>query len=182
MAQVGQTTQSGGREWSIHPQSATTRRVVIPVNCTLNFIGAWLRESTTPNANDCRGFLLTNAGALLYETAILTAGITSTSFAHYQLNFSGQSVSAGTYIIGVSGGPDVSGAIIHCGQNDSTGLPTFLFAEDPVTLFPDMPADVSTNLRYDSARQWDIYLDYTEAAAGGGVVLGQLQTHGDCFL
>lgn len=163
MAQVGQTTPSGGREWSINTTGGPLRQVTVPVNCTLNHIGIWVRESTTANSNDLKGAIYTTGGILVYETANLSATIGSTvSFALEQLVFSGQSLTAGTYILAVAAGPGTTNAIAQ-GQNDSSGSPTYIVA-DTGSLHPNFPADASTFIHSDSARQWDIYLDYTEAA------------------
>jgi hypothetical protein len=163
MAQVGQTTPSGGREWAINTLGGPLRQVVVPVNCTLNHIGVWVRESTTANSNDLKGAIYTTGGVLVYETANLSATIGSTvSFSLEQLLFSGQSLTAGTYVLAVSAGPGATNAIAQ-GQNDSAGSPTYIVA-DSGSLHPSFPADASTFFHTDAARQWDIYLDYTEAA------------------
>lgn len=168
MAQVGQTTPSGGREWSIYPQQAVLRRVTIPVNCTLNHIGVWCREQTTANANDLKAAIYTNSGALVYQSSVLSAAISSTStHALKQLNFAGQSLSAGTYILAVAAGPGTSGVVVVQGQNDSSGLPTYMNS-DPSDLYPTFPSDISAIINTGATRQWDLYLDYTEASLASG--------------
>jgi hypothetical protein len=170
MAQVGQTTLSAGtREWALHPTLGAMRQVVVPVNFTLNHIGAFLREQNAVNANNVRAALLTTGGALIHQTSILTAAITSTSvFSGYQLNFAGQSLSAGTYVIAISASGTNGNVVMH-GDNDSTGQLTYIADPSPDTLHPTFPADLSTFVRTDAARQWDLYLDYTAAAAGPAV-------------
>jgi hypothetical protein len=162
MAQVGQTTPSGGREWSIGTNLGACRRVVVPVNCTLNHIGVWVREQTTPNTNNIRAAIYNNSGILQFQTSILTADIDATTFDLYQLPFSGQSLAAGTYILAL-GSSSATGAVIMQGQNDSSGLPTYMNPDEPESLHPTFPSDASLFTRTDAARQWDMYLDYTEA-------------------
>lgn len=182
MAQVGQTTPTGGREWALHPTLGACRPVTVPVGCTLNHIGCYLREQNNANANNVLAAIYTSAGVLVYETAVLTAAITSTvTFAWYQLTFSGQSIGAGSYVLAASGS-GTDGNVVIQGSNDSAGLVTYIAGDDPPTLYPSFPADGSTAFRTDASRQWDMYLDYTEATSGGRVVLAQLQSHGDCFL
>lgn len=168
MAQVGQTTPSGGREWGIYPQQAACRAVTVPVNCTLNHIGVWCREQTTPNSNDLRGAIYTAAGALVYQTSILTGAIDSaSSHALKQLAFASQALSAGNYIIVVSAGPD---AAIVQGQNGPGGEPVSMHADSP--FFPDFPADTSALLDTTATRQWDLYLDYSEDSSRTGSLAG----------
>lgn len=166
MAQVGQTTPSGGREWSLNTEGGGCRQVTVPVNCTVNHIGVWVREQTTVNHNDLRAAIYTTSGTLVYQTAILENDIGSTgSFALKQLAFTGQSLSSGNYVLAVGAGPASSGNAILQGQNDSSGSPTYMVST-PSTLHPTFPSDATGMIFSDSARQWDIYLDYTEAASG----------------
>lgn len=143
---------------------AGARQVTVPVGCTLNHIGCWVREQVAANANDIRGAIFTTAGVLIAQTAVLEDNIGSTAtFALKQLNFAGQAVSAGNYIIAVVAS-GTNGNVVLQGQNDSAGAPTYLFF-DPEITFPTFPSDVSTSIRTDATRQWDLYLDYTEAAS-----------------
>lgn len=168
--QVGQTSPSGGREWSLNTEGGAVRQVVVPSNCTVNHIGVWVREQTTVNHNDLRAAIYTTAGALVYESAILENDISSTgTFALKQLLFSGQSLSAGTYRLVVGAGPASSGNVILQGQNDSSGSPTYIVST-PSTIHPTFPADASAMIFSDSARQWDIYLDYTPAGSSSGLL------------
>lgn len=168
MAQVGQTSPSGGREWAIYPQMGVLRQVTVPVGCTLNHIGIWVREQTTPNENSLRAAIYTTAGALLYQTSILANAISSTTtHALKQLAFAGQSLSAGTYILAVSAGPNTTGTVVVQGQNDSAGSPSYLINTDGDP-YPNFPASIAASIRTDASRQWDIYLDYTEASASTG--------------
>lgn len=185
MAQVGQTTPSGGREWSIHTNMAAIRRIVLPTGATLNHIGAWVREQTTANAHDLVGAIMTNAGILVYQTNVITAPVANTSFVGtaQQIAFpGGLFVAAGTYLIGVASSGVAGDCIILQGQNDSAGLPTFANDEENLIFCPTWEPDVSAHLATDATRQWDMYLDYTEASAGRPALLSQLQTHGESFL
>ncbi len=167
MAQVGQLTPSGGREWAVYDHMGVLRQVTVPVNCTLNHIGVWLREQTAANANNVRAAIYTTTGALLYQTSILTGAINSaTTFALYQLSFAGQALSAGTYILAVAA-TETTGVVIAQGQNGSAGVPNYV-TDEGGTLHPTFPADISAAIKTDASRQWDIYLDYSEASSSTG--------------
>lgn len=170
MAQVGQTTPSGGREWGIGPSLSACRQVTVPVNCTLNHIGFWAREQTAANANSVKGAVYTSGALLLHETSVLANAITSNvTFSEYHLEFADEPISAGTVLIISISASGTNGNVVVQGQNDSTGNPTYQNPEDPVFLYPNFPADASTFTRTDAGRQWDIYLDYTEVAAGSSI-------------
>lgn len=168
MSQVGQTTPSGGREWALNTQGGVARPVTVPVNCTLNHIGVWCRESTTANSNNLKAAIYTTAGILAAQSDVLTAAISSTAtHALKQIPFSGESLSAGNYILVVLAGPAATNVIAQ-GQNDSAGLVSYI-VDTEGDIYPagdedPWPSDVSLLLKNDAARQWDVYLDYTEAA------------------
>jgi hypothetical protein len=187
VAQIGQTTPSGGREWSVHTYMSALRRIVLPTGATLNHIGVWVREQVAGNTHDLVGAIMTNAGVLVYQTNVVTTPVANTSFVGtaQQMAFAGGLfVPAGTYLLGVAASGVAGDCIIVQGQNDSAGLPTF--ANDPeesVAFYPTWTSsDISAFIATDATRQWDIYLDYTEASAGRPVLISQLQTHGESFL
>lgn len=165
MSQVGQTTPSGGREFNIYPQQAVLRGVTLAVNATLNHIGVWCREQTTANANDLKAAIYTSAGILVAESSVLSAAISSTvTHALKQITFSGQSVTAGNYLLAVSAGPATSGLVIVQGQNGPGGVPVSFFTSP--AFYPTYPSDISALWETTATRSWDVYLDYTEATSG----------------
>jgi hypothetical protein len=167
MPQSGQTTPTGGREWPVTPQSAVLRLVNVPVACTLNHLGIYVREFTAANANDLRGAILTPAGVLLYQTAILSAAITSTTTRQLkQLAFSGQSLPAGDYILAVAAGPCTNGHVVANGQTAAAGLPTYMSIEPEGRLHPEFPPDASALIHTDATREWDMFLDWAELPPG----------------
>lgn len=179
MSQVGQTTPSGGREFNIYPQQAVLRPITLPVGATLNHIGVWCREQTTVNANDLKGAIYTSAGVLVAQTSVLSAAISSTStHALKQVNFAGQSVAAGNYIIAVGSGPATSGLVIVQGQNGPGGVPVSFFTSP--AYYPNFPSDISTLWDTTATRSWDLYLDYTEASAATGS-LAATESGADAF-
>lgn len=171
MAQVGQTTPSGGREFTIYPQQAVLRGVTVPAGFVPNHIGIWVREQTTPSANDLKAALYTSAGILVAESNVLTTPITSTStHALKQVTFPVVSASAsGNYLIAVSAGPGTSGVVVVQGQNGPGGVPVSFFT-DPA-FYPTFPSDISALWETTATRSWDLYLDYTESGGGGGASL-----------
>lgn len=181
MAQTGQTTPSGGRTWPVGNLGGPMRRVNVPVGCTVNHIGGWFWEQVTAGEHDARAAIYSTAGALLYESSILTAPISSTSTPQLaQFPFTGASLTAGDYDLGVSA-EDTPNLLIMNGQNGTAGLP-IAFNTDPDSNFPDFQADIAGHTDTTAARQWDLYLDYTEASSGRPAVLAQLQTNGEPFL
>jgi hypothetical protein len=186
MARVGQTTASGGREWALHLGLSACRRVTVPVACTVNHIGCWLREQNAVNANDVIAGIYTTGGVLLWTSSVLENDVDSTAtFAEYQIPFTGASLDAGDYVLLVTAS-GTNGNVVMQGQNDSAGLPTYVLF-DPEITFPTLPSPVTFST--DAARQWDIYLDYTESAgssvtktpATGNLSLGGLLATHNAF-
>lgn len=170
MAQVGQTTPIGSREWAIGNYMSGLRQIVLPETGTLNYIGGFFRENTTANTHDLLGAIMTSTGALLYQTTVVSNPVGNLTFGStaQQIPFAGSpTLSAGTYIIGVaSNAPDSSDCIILRGDNDATGLPTWASDNTNVDFHPTWPADVSAVIHTDAARIWNLFLDYTP---GGGL-------------
>lgn len=175
MAQVGQNTASGGREWSVQPTGGPARRVTVPSDFTINYIGAFLRESTgtQPNTTNVRAALYNSSNVLQAQSNILVQNIQSNSvFNDKHMLFTGQGpFPAGNYVLVLVG----SASIAVCdGQNDSAGQITYIFS-DTNDIYPNFPANTTGNtgngeFKTDAARQWDIYLDYTVASGNGNTI------------
>jgi hypothetical protein len=160
MAQVGQTTPTGGREWALNLGLAAAREITIPDNCTLNHLGVYVREQLTANANDLVACICTPAGVRVATSQVLSNAIASTAtFDWEQIPFSGEFVAAGNYVIFAMGSAE-DGNIVLQGQTDVSGVVSYL-AFDPEITFPTIPDDLADELRSDATRSWDMYLDYT---------------------
>ncbi len=170
MAQVGQTTPSGGRSKFIFETEGAMRRITLPVAATLNFIGCYCWEQTTVNENDVKGAIYTTAGIKLYETNVLANAITTLPTSPFDAHIpfpGGCTLAAGTYDLVVAG-TGRGGVPVVNGQNDATGLPT---AMNGTAIYPTFPADYTGFVDSATPRQWDLYLDYTPSA--GGLVSNQ---------
>lgn len=164
MAQIGQTTPTGGREWALHPGLCALREFTLATDFTLNHVGAWFREQTAANANNVVAGIYNSSGILAATSDVLSAAITSTvTFDEYEIPFNGELLTAGTYRILVIGN-GANGNVVLQGQTSTAGLPTYANF-DPEISFPTLPSDISALILSDASRAWDLYLDYTESAA-----------------
>lgn len=168
MAQVGQITQISGREWSVNNFMSALRGITLAEAATLNYIGVWVRESTTANTNNLIGAIMSSSGLLLHQTNLITTPVANTAFVGtpQQIAFAGGlTVPAGNYILGVASNADPANSIIVQGANDTAGLPTWASDNENVDFYPTWPSDVSTVIHTDAARQWGMFLDYTAGAS-----------------
>lgn len=179
MSQVGQNTATGGRAWNIGLNGGAARRVTVPTNFTVNYVGAFLSEQTgvQPNTSNVRAALYANnsSNTLTAQSNILVQNIVSNSvFTDTHILFGANGpFPAGDYII-VLVGTDTS---VIQGQTDTIGFPSYV-SSDPTPIYPAFPATMDNAetglILTNSTRSWDLYLDYTESAGGNTITVANV--------
>lgn len=179
MPQVGQITQTGGREWTLGTQLGIARVVTINTAATLNYIGVWARDhqDNPPLTTNLRGALYNSSNVLVAQSAILTQNIVSnTVFNVQRLTFSQEAIPSGNYILVVTGSPSLA---VASGETDTNGIGNVTYINsDTFDMFPDLPPiadNITTGLfQADATRAWDVFLDYNVITGGGGSTISSL--------
>lgn len=163
MAQIGQTTTSGGRTFLIYDEQGAMRRMVLPVAATLNHVGIFCWEATVANQNNLKATIYNTSGVKVAETNIRTAAIPGIGVGNVSavtMPFAGGvSLPAGTYDVMVCATVGSSTVGIN-GQNGAGGTPVSMFFS---YIYPTAPDPYTGLVDTTATRAWDIYLDYTAA-------------------
>lgn len=165
MAQIGQTTTSGGRTYLIYDEQGAMRRMVLPVAATLNHVGIFCWESTVANQNSLKATIYNTSGVKVAETQVRATAISGVGLANVAavtIPFAGGvSLAAGTYDVMVCATGAVGGSTVGInGQNGTAGTPVSMFFS---YIYPTAPDPYTGLVDTAATRAWDIYLDYTAA-------------------
>lgn len=167
MAQQGTDADLGF--WQGIEAAIVVKSFTLPA-CTVNFVRARLRETTTNNTHRVRGIIYSTGNSKLYETSsrqdITTTGAT------YDFTFTGATLSAGTYYVGVIGNSAADSVEI---SNDFATVDPFQFSvagsgddTEPTSPIAPTTAAIGTSGGF---QDWSILVDYTEGGGGGGTIV-----------
>lgn len=167
MAQIGQTTVTGGRTDPIHNLQGKMRRMTMTEAGTVNHVGIWCWENAVANSNNLLAGIYSTAGVLLYQSNVRVAAVPGVGIANVaavSVFFpGGTTLAIGSYDIVVCANGGVNGSDVICsGSNGTAGTPVNMF--DAGTIYPTLPADYTGKVDTSASRQWDLFLDYTASS------------------
>lgn len=164
MAQQGTSADLGF--WRGIERIITAKSFTVPA-CTLNFIQARLRETTTNNLHRVRAAVYDSGGNLLYQSSarqdITTAGAT------YDFSFSSASLTAGTYYFSVMGNNSSSDVEISNAFDSGDPLTSVdaSIGDDTNPSSPVAPVTASFSAGFEN---FALLIDYTAGGGGGGYI------------